>query len=90
VVAEGQREERRIKVEKHYLPLYELVVVTPPFVSDTAETIEASVEPTFVTERGSSGNITLQWWAKKWDGLTPMFNDTVLYRNVRSFLSFLI
>ncbi len=61
---------------------YELVVVSPAFALSSDETIEASVEGAFITERIAKGNISIAWKAKKFDGLTPMFNDTVLYREV--------
>jgi hypothetical protein len=82
VVAEGQVEERRIKVEKHYLPHYEVVVVMPNFVLDTDDVIEAAVEGAFITERIAKGNVAVKWLAKKIDFQTPMFNDSVQYRDV--------
>ena len=44
--------------------------------------IEASVEGTFVLERLAMGNVTVKWFAKKIDDHTPMYNDTVSYREV--------
>lgn len=84
VKAETQTEELKVKVEKHYLPMYELVVTAPAFVVDTEKHIEVTVDAAFVTERIAKGNITLNWYAKKIDGLTPMYNDTVWYREVRN------
>ncbi len=82
VVAEGQSETKQVKVEKHYLPLgYELVVTSPPFALTSDERIEASVDGAFITERIAKGNITVVWKAKLFDGLTPMYNDTQLYRD---------
>ena len=46
--------------------------------------IEASVEATFVLERLAMGNVTVRWFAKKIDYQTPMYNDTVSYREVRN------
>ena len=58
VVAEGQIEELKVKVEKFYLPqAYELVAVMPSFVLDTDEYIEASIEGAFITERIAKGNL---------------------------------
>ena len=98
-------EERRIKVEKHYLPIgFELVVAMPNFVLDTEvgelsrertptfvsltipplsslkATVEASVEGAFITERLAKGDMHVRWMAKKIDYQTPMFNDSVIYR----------
>lgn len=84
MVAEGQVETKTIKVEKHYLPrAFELVVSSPSFALASSETIEASVDGAFITERIAKGNVTLKWWAKKLDSYAPMYNDTVLYRQVR-------
>ena len=97
-------EERRIKVEKHYLPIgFELVVAMPNFVLDTEvggytqertptivsltiplsslkASVEASVEGAFITERLAKGDMHVRWMAKKIDYQTPMFNDSVIYR----------
>ena len=87
VQAEGQIEELRVKVEKYYLPqAFELTVGMPSFVLETSELIEAAVEGAFVTERLAKGNIGVTWYAKKVDYHTPMFNDTVLYRQVNIIL----
>ena len=45
--------------------------------------IEASVEGSFVLERLAKGNVTVRWFAKKIDYHTPMYNDTVSYREVK-------
>ena len=59
---------------------YELVAVMPSFVLDTDDLIEATIEGAFITERIAKGNVEVHWYAKKIDHYTPMFNDTVLYR----------
>ena len=82
VDAQGQTKDLRIKVEKHYLPPFELVVAMPSFALDTDEFLEASVEGAFITERIAKGNVTFRWLAKKIDYQTPMYNDTVIYREV--------
>jgi CD109 antigen len=83
VNAKGQIEELGIKVEKHYLPqAYELVAAMPNFVLDTEEFIEAEIAGAFITERIAKGNIFVRWLAKKIDYHTPMFNDTVVFRQV--------
>ena len=88
VHAEGQVEDLQIKVEKFYLPqAFELYALMPSFVVDSEEFIEATVEGAYITERIAKGNIQVQWYAKKVDYYTPMFNDTVLYRQV-NFASF--
>ena len=44
--------------------------------------IECSVEASFVLERLAMGNVTVRWFAKKIDYHTPMYNDTVSFREV--------
>ena len=81
MVAEGQIEELKVKVEKFYLPqAYELVAVMPSFVLNTDEYIEASIEGAFITERIAKGDIFVRWYAKKVDYYTPLYNDSALYR----------
>ena len=46
--------------------------------------IECSVEASFVLERLAMGNVTVRWFAKKIDYHTPMYNDTVSYREVKN------
>ena len=83
VIAEGQIEELPIKVEKHYLPEnFELVVAMRSFFWSSEEFIEAVVEGAFITERIARGRTTIKWRAKKIDYQTPMFNDSVVYREV--------
>ena len=45
-------------------------------------TLEASVEGAFITERIAKGDMRVRWLAKKIDYQTPMFNDSVIYREV--------
>lgn len=80
VHAEGQIEELKVKVEKHYLPKFEIVVTMPAFILDTEELINAYVDGSFVVERLARGNVKLDWYVKKIDNWNPMHNDTVLYR----------
>ena len=54
------------------------------YKSDIDQYVEASVEGTFVLERLAKGNVTVRWFVKKIDYQTPMYNDTVSYREVRS------
>ena len=42
------------------------------------------MDGTFIIERMAVGNIVLRWFAKKIDHHTPMYNDTVYYRDVSS------
>lgn len=46
------------------------------------DTLEASVEGAFITERLAKGSMHVRWMAKKIDYQTPMFNDSVVYREV--------
>ena len=52
------------------------------YKSDIDQYVEASVEGTFVLERLAKGNVTVRWFVKKIDYQTPMYNDTVSYREV--------
>ena len=54
------------------------------YTSHIDQYVEASVEGTFVLERLAKGNVTVRWFVKKIDYQTPMYNDTVSYREVRS------
>ena len=54
------------------------------YTADFDQFVEASVEGTFVLERLAKGNVTVRWFVKKVDYQTPMYNDTVSYREVRS------
>ncbi|TRY72565.1 hypothetical protein TCAL_06513 [Tigriopus californicus] len=80
VQAEGQVEELKVKVEKHYLPKFEIVVTMPAFILDSEELINAYVDGSFVVERLAKGNVKLDWYVKKIDNWNPMHNDSVLYR----------
>ena len=62
--------------------MYELVVSAPDFLLDSEEFLETSVDGAYITERIAKGNITVKWWVKKIDYQTPLFNDTVIYREV--------
>ena len=55
-----------------------------PYTALIDQYVEASVEGTFVLERLAKGNVTVRWFVKKIDYQTPMYNDTVSYREVRS------
>ena len=50
--------------------------------TSTKDTLEASVEGAFITERIAKGTMHVRWLAKKIDYQTPMFNDSVVYREV--------
>ena len=38
------------------------------------------MEGAFITERLAKGDMHVRWMAKKIDYQTPMFNDSVIYR----------
>ena len=40
------------------------------------------MEGAFITERLAKGDMHVRWMAKKIDYQTPMFNDSVIYREV--------
>ena len=56
--------------------------LTIPPLSSLKATVEASVEGAFITERLAKGDMHVRWMAKKIDYQTPMFNDSVIYREV--------
>ena len=62
----------------------------PRYKLNEGKFIEASVEGTFVLERLAMGNVTVRWFAKKIDDQTPMYNDTVSYREVLNLKLFFI
>ena len=73
-------EEKKVKVEKYYMPMFEVFVRMPTFVFDTENVISAQVSAAYLYEKTAKGSIHLRWYAKKIDGTTPLYNDTVLYR----------
>ena len=83
--SQGQVEEKKIKVEKYYNPLFEVFVRMPTFVLDSTVFVDAHVSAAYLYEKEAKGNILLRWYAKRVDGLTPLYNDTTLYRNEFSF-----
>ena len=85
VHAQGQTEEKKVKVEKYYRPKFEVFVRMPTFIFDTDQVIKAEVSSAYLFEKEAKGTIHLRWFAKKVDGTTPLYNDTVLYRNEYSY-----
>ncbi len=81
VEAQGQVNEIPVKVEKYYVPKFEVYVRMPTFVLDTDKYIEADVAAFYPWEKTARGNVNLRWFAKKIDYTTLMYNDTVLYRD---------
>ena len=57
----------------------------PTFILDTEEFIEADVSAVYPWEKTAKGNVILRWYVKKVDYYTPMYNDTVLYRQSYSY-----
>ncbi len=80
MVAEGQTEEKQIKVELYYNPKFEVFVRMAPYILETEEYIEASVKAVYTFEKLAKGHVHLRWYAKLDDGLTRLYNDTVIYR----------
>ena len=80
VEAQGQVNELAIKVEKYYDSKFEVYVRMPTFVLDTDKFIEADVGAYYPFEKTVRGDIHLRWFAKKVDYTTPMYNDSVLYK----------
>ena len=72
-------------MEKYYRPKFEVFVRMPTFIFDTESVIKAEVSSAYLFEKEAKGSIILRWYAKKVDGSTPLYNDTVLYRNEYSY-----
>lgn len=85
VEAQGQVNEKAIKVEKYYDPKFEVYVRMPTFILDTEKYIEADVSAFYPWEKTVKGDIYLRWFAKKVDYTTPLYNDSVLYREEYSY-----
>jgi len=85
VQTQGQMEEKLVKVEKYYRPKFEVFVRMPTFIFDTESVIKAEVSAAYLMEKTAKGSILLRWYAKKVDGTTPLYNDTVLYRKEYSY-----
>ena len=52
----------------------------PTFVLDTDQHISATVDAFYPFEKRVRGDVVLRWFAKKVDYTTPLYNDSVLYR----------
>ena len=85
VEAQGQVNEKAIKVEKFYDPKFEVYVRMPTFILDTEKYIEAEVSAFYPYEKTVKGDIHLRWFAKKVDYTTPLYNDSILYRQEYSY-----
>ena len=57
----------------------------PTFVLDSDPSIEADVSGFYPYEKTVRGDIYLRWFAKKVDYTTPLYNDSVLYRQEYSY-----
>ncbi len=79
-MAEGQTEEKQIKVEHYYNPKFEVFVRMPPYILDSEDYIEASVKAVYTFEKLAKGTVHLRWYAKVDDGQSSLYNDSVLYR----------
>ena len=87
-MAEGQIEEKQIKVEHYYNPKFEVFVRMPAYVYETDDYIEASVKAVYTFEKLAKGHVYLRWYAKVADGMTRLYNDTVLFRKILFLFSF--
>ena len=65
VHAQGQREEKKVKVEKYYRPKFEVFVRMPTFIFDTDHLIKAEVSSAYLFEKQAKGTIQVRWYAKK-------------------------
>ena len=79
--AQGQIEDKKVKIEKYYIPMFEVFVRMPSFHFDTDKFIEATVSHEYTFDKEGFGHTTVRWYAKKIDHSTPLFNDTVNYRD---------
>ena len=70
----------QVKIEKYYVPMFEVFVRMPSFHFDTEAVIEANVNHEFTFDKLGYGEIHVRWFAKKIDYSTPLFNDTYFYR----------
>ena len=85
VEAQGQVNEKAIKVEKFYDPKFEVYVRMPTFILDTEKYIEAEVSGFYPYEKTVKGDVHIRWFAKKVDYTTPLYNDSILYRQEYSY-----
>ena len=90
-----------MKVEKYYVPMFEVFLRMPSFHFDTDNVITATVENEFTFDKIGFGYCNIRyalcrlsrnmsffvyrWYAKKIDYTTPLFNDTVQYRKEFSY-----
>ena len=81
VETHGQREDLRIKVEKYYLPKFEVYVRMPPFILETENVISVNVLGLYLFEKAVKGDVLVRWYAKIIDGFYPYYHDSVQYRS---------
>ena len=65
VQAQGQNQEKKVKVEKYYRPKFEVFVRMPTFIFDTDQVIKAEVSSAYLFEKKAKGTIQVRWYAKK-------------------------
>ena len=63
--AQGQNQEKKVKVEKYYRPKFEVFVRMPTFIFDTDQVIKAEVSSAYLFEKKAKGTIQVRWYAKK-------------------------
>lgn len=78
--AQGQVYDKKVKIEKYYVPMFEVFVRMPSFHLETENYIEATVTSEYTHDKEGFGNALVRWYAKEIDHSTPLFNDTVHYR----------
>ena len=54
--AQGQKEEKKVKVEKYYRPKFEVFVRMPTFIFDTDNIIKAEVSSAYLFEKQANGS----------------------------------
>ncbi|XP_023349248.1 CD109 antigen, partial [Eurytemora carolleeae] len=80
VVAGGQVTEKSIKVEKYYVPKFETFASMSEYTFSSETNVEVSVNHAYTFDKIGLGDCMLRWFAKAIDQATPLYNDTVHYR----------
>lgn len=80
VAAQGQVQDKKIKIEKYYIPMFETFVRMPSFHFSDDEGIEVNVNTEYTFDKLGYSDVILRWYAKPTDHASHLFNDTVFYR----------
>ena len=65
IEAQGQIEEKTVKCEKYYDPIFDVYVRMPSFVLNTDQVIKADIASYYPNDWLAHGDYHVRWYAKK-------------------------